>query len=93
MQCRLEPSTDYRMRFRRDEGRGFVGLSGRPAEPFDLTFTTTAGPPVTSAVQAAALDPGPPGASGISAYVTCADKAAPAGRRDCHRTVIHLPGE
>ncbi len=91
MQCRLEPSTDYRMRFRRDEGRGFVGLSGRPAEPFDLAFTTATGPPVTSTDQAAALDPGPPGNTGVSAYVTCSNTPDPRRRHDCLRTVLVPP--
>ena len=91
MQCRLEPSTGYRLRFRRDEGRGFVGLSGRTAEPFDLAFTTSAGPPVTSAAEAARLDPGPPGVTGVTAYVTCASTPSPNRRHDCERTVLTPP--
>ncbi len=92
MQCRLQPSIDYRMRFRRAEGKGFVGMSGKPAEPYDLTFTTSAGPSVTSMTQAVALDPGPPGAAGVSAYVVCADAPSAPGRRDCHRTSLRPPG-
>ena len=92
MQCRLEPSTDYRMRFRRSEGKGFVGMSGKPAEPYDLSFTTSAGPEVSSTAQSAALDPGPPGAAGVSAYVICADAPSAQGHRDCHRISLRPPG-
>ena len=88
MQCRLEPSTGYRMRFRRSEGQGFVGLSGRPAEAYDLAFTTSGGPAVSSPAQAAALDPGPPGARGVTAYVTCANAPNPKARHDCQRTTL-----
>ncbi|WP_174299417.1 hypothetical protein [Caulobacter sp. S45] len=91
MQCRLEPSTDYRMRFRRAEGQGFVGLSGRPAEPFDLSFSTSSGPSVTSPEQAVSLDPGAPGERGVSAYVICGNRPSPAGRRDCQRTMLIPP--
>ena len=89
MQCRLEASTAYLIRFRRSEGRGFVGLSGRPAEPYDLAFTTTGGPPVAS--PPAALGPGPSGEAGVSAYVTCADAPSVQGHRDCQRTVLKHP--
>ena len=93
MQCRLDPSTDYLIRFRRQEGQGFVGLSGRPAEPYDLAFRTTGGPAVASMAEAVALDPGPPGAAGVSAYITCANAPRVPGRRDCTRTVLeHPPG-
>ncbi len=92
MQCQLQPSTDYRMRFRRTEGKGFIGMSGRPAEPYDLSFTTSAGLAVSSMTQALALDPGAPGAAGASAYVICADAPSAPGRRDCHRTSLRPPG-
>ena len=93
LQCRLDPSTAYLIRFRRSEGRGFVGLSGRSAEPYDLAFTTTGGPAVASLAQAAALDPGPPGSTGVSAYVTCLDAPIVQGHRDCQRTALqHPPG-
>ena len=92
IQCRLQPSTDYRMRFRRSAGKGFIGMSGRPAEPYDLSFTTTAGPAATSMTQAVALDPGPPGEASVSAYVICADTPSAPGRRDCHRTSVRPPG-
>ncbi len=93
MQCRLEPSVEYHFRFGLAEGRRFVGMSGQSAGPYDLDFTSSAGPAVTSASQAAALDPGPPGAVGVFAYVICADAPAAPGRRDCHRTSLRPPGE
>ena len=91
MQCRLEPTTSYQIRFRPAQGRGFVGLSGRAAEPYDLAFTTSGGAPVTSAAEAAALDPGPPGPAGVSAYVTCANTPNPNARHDCQRSAVTPP--
>ncbi len=92
MQCRLQPSTNYRMRFRRSEGKGFVGMSGRPAEPYDLSFSTSAETAATSGTQAVTPDPGPPGEAGVSAYVVCADAPSVPGRRDCHRISLRPPG-
>ncbi len=89
MTCRLEPSTGYRMRFRRVEGEGFVGLSGQPAEPYELAFTTSSGPAVTG--WAATLDPGPPGSPPVSGYVTCANAPRSNGHRDCQRTALAHP--
>ena len=93
MQCRLQAGAHYRLDFRRSQGQGFVGLSGRTAEPFSLDFTTSQGPP-TPSVQAAQLaDPGPPGAARTAAYVTCADtKDAAAASRCQHQSFRRPPG-
>jgi hypothetical protein len=83
MMCRLEPGTEYRVRFKKQDGLGFVGLSGREAEPYELAFTTSQGPPTPTKTAAARLDPGPPGGRAASAYVTCADETAAARGGDC----------
>ena len=91
MQCRLQPSTAYKISFRRSEGAGCVGLSGRPAEPYDLAFTTSAGPATPSPRAAQAADPGPPGQTRTAAYVTCADPRGAAVAQACQHQVFRQP--
>ncbi len=91
MQCRLDPSTSYKISFRRSEGRGFVGLSGRTAGPYELSFATSAGPPTPSLVAAQAADPGSSGETPAAAYVTCSDSGARIAR-DCQHQVVRPPG-
>ena len=92
MQCRLEPNAHYGIGFRRVDGRGFVGLSGRPAKPFELAFTTGDGPATASAEAALRADPGPPGATRAGAYVTCADNAPGTPAQPCRHQVFRPPG-
>lgn len=40
--------------------RDFVGISGRPMEPYNLTFRTSDGAPVTTVTEALAQDPSAP---------------------------------
>ena len=93
MSCRFPPSTPVRIGFRRIDGRGFVALSGRPALPYVLDFTTSAAPPATSLEAAAAADPGAPGeAPRTTANVTGTDRGhPPATGRDCRREVVGAP--
>jgi hypothetical protein len=69
--CTLAPKTHYVFHFRKTEGFGFVGLSGREAQPFDLAFDTSDAPPRTQA--APTLDPRPTAGETVKAYVTCVD--------------------
>ena len=80
MPCRLRPGAAYRMRFRKVDGAGFVGLSGRTAEPFDLAFSTSDAAPTPSLEAAQKGDPGAPDAAHVSAYVTCADQTFTSAR-------------
>ena len=93
MSCRFQPGTELRIGFRRIDGQGFVGLSGRPATPFQLAFTTSDGPATPVPADAAARDPGPPDAvRRPTALVTCADtRRSPTVRRDCRREAIAPP--
>ena len=91
MQCRLAPSTGYKISFRKSEGAGFVGLSGRTAEPYELAFRTSPGPATASPLAAQAADPGPPGQTRTAAYVTCADPGRAAVGHDCSHEVFRNP--
>ena len=95
MTCRFQPRASYRISFRRIEGRGFVGLSGREAAPYELDVTTSDVPATTSVADAARLDPGPPDIGRrTTALVTCADTGhVPAGGRDCRREAATPPPE
>ena len=92
MQCRLEPNARYRFGFRRAEGQGFVGLSGRTAKPYDLAFATLGGPATASPEAALRADPGPPGARRTGAYVICADSPPGAPATPCQHEVFRPPG-
>lgn len=47
--CYTEPNSAYGVRLSMNQPRArFVSLSGRDLEPYDLTFTTSAGPVVTT---------------------------------------------
>ena len=92
MQCRLAPTTAYRISFRKAEGAGFVGLSGRTAEPYDLAFATSAGPANATPQAAQAADPGPPGQVRTAAYVTCEDPRGAAVAKLCQHQVFRTPG-
>jgi hypothetical protein len=88
MVCRFPPGTPVRISFRRIDGQGFVGLSGRRAAPYVLDFETSEGPPASLA-EAAAADPGPPGEGRPYAEVTCTGRAGAApGGRDCRRDTL-----
>ena len=91
MPCRLQAGATYRMRFRKVDGAGFVGLSGRPAEPFDLSFSTSTQAPTASLEAAQQADPGAPDADHVTAYVTCADQGLTAAR-GCRSRRLHPPG-
>ena len=93
MTCRFKPRASYRISFRRIDGRGFVGLSGREAAPYVLDISTSDAPATASLADAARLDPGPPDAARrTTALVTCADtgRSPPTGR-DCRRDVVGPP--
>ena len=85
MQCRLEPDTTYKMHFRKAGGPGFIGLSGRPATPFDLAFTTSHAPPTLTEEAAARSDVGAPGEAPATAYLTCVDTRGAPTAHDCQR--------
>ena len=91
-QCVLLPRTRYVFRFRRSGGDGrsggggFVGLSGRQAQPFELAFVTSdAKPRPTSAPS---LDPRPTNGETAKAYVTCIDQGNNEGPGACERALI-----
>jgi hypothetical protein len=84
--CTLEPKTRYVFHFRRNEGLGFVGLSGRTAQGFDLTFDTSDAPPRPAT--AASLDPRPAGGEVVRAYITCVDQGSDDPRSACQRALI-----
>ncbi len=92
MQCRLAPGAAYTLRFRKSDGAGFVGLSGREALPYDLAFTTSTAQPTPTAEAAQRADPGPPGEpSRTAAYVTCVDARGAVRGADCTHQVFKRP--
>ena len=95
MTCRFQPQASYRISFRRIEGRGFVGLSGREAAPYLLDIVTSDAPATASVADAARHSPGPPDVGRrTTARVTCADLGhVYGGRPDCRRDVVAPPAE
>jgi hypothetical protein len=92
LRCRLAPGVAYVFDFRRDTGRGFVGMSGRDADPFVLRFSTASGAaPMVSWPQALAADPGPPGVARPRGYVTCTDVPPAERNGDCSRQGLDPP--
>ncbi len=92
MQCRLKPDTTYALSFKKVDGAGFVGLSGRRAAPYRLAFTTSNASPTPTFEAAHAADPGPPGGPApAAAYVTCADEAGVVEGQDCRHEIFRRP--
>ena len=91
MACRLQPGVAYTMRFEKVDGAGFVGLSGRRAEPFVLSFTTSTAAPTGTLQAAERADPGAPNAARITAYVTCADEKAATTEASCRHQRFARP--
>lgn len=88
--CVLQPGTHYVFHFRKRDGYGFVGLSGRAAQPFDLAFDTTDARPL--APNAANPDPHPQGGEAVKAYVTCLDQGHVGDNNACQRAWIDADG-
>jgi hypothetical protein len=93
MTCRFAPETAVRIGFRRIDGEGFVGLSGRRATPYLLEFSTSGDAPTSSLQTATTADPGPPGQGRpTTALVTCEGQGSGAGvGRDCRRATVSPP--
>ncbi len=88
--CVLTPGTRYVFHFRKREGYGFVGLSGRNAQPFDLAFETTDTRPL--AANAPNPDPRPQGGEVVKAYVTCIDQGRADEANACQKAWIDADG-
>jgi hypothetical protein len=88
--CVLQPGTRYVFHFRKRDGYGFVGLSGRNAQPFDLAFDTTEGRPL--AANAPNPDPHPQGGEPVKAYVTCLDQGRADENNACQKAWIDADG-
>ena len=54
--CATQPNTAYGVRIGDWEANAFVSLDGERAEPYDLTFTTSSEPEVTTVGEALAQD-------------------------------------
>jgi hypothetical protein len=87
--CILQPGTHYVFHFRKRDGYGFVGLSGRTAQPFDLAFDTTEAKPPANAPNP---DPHPQGGEPVKAYVTCLDQGRVEDNNACQRAWIDADG-
>jgi len=88
--CTLEPKTRYVFHFRKHEGSGFVGLSGREAVGYDLAFDTSDGPPPPP--NAPTADPRPTGGETVKAYVTCVDQGQGEEVGACQKALIDSAG-
>jgi hypothetical protein len=89
-QCALAPRTRYTFHFRSRDGLGFVGLSGRPAVGFDLSFDTSAAAPTPP--DAPTADPRPLGGETVRAYVACIDRGQTEEAGACRKAVIDPAG-
>lgn len=87
MRCRVRPATGYLMRFGGVEGHDFFGMSGRPAEPYRLRFTTSDAAPTADVTGAIAADAGAPAPS-PAGFVACTDLPSGATGPPCR----HMAG-
>ncbi|MGC1305124.1 MAG: hypothetical protein WA840_22375, partial [Caulobacteraceae bacterium] len=88
--CTLAPKTHYVFHFRKRDGVGFVGLSGRPAAGFDLSFDTSDARPTPP--NAPSADPRPLGGETVKAYVTCIDLDRDEEAGACQKALIDSVG-
>lgn len=83
MRCRLRPSTSYVIHFGAVQGHDFFGMSDRKAEPYSLSFSTSADPPVRALSDALAADPEWKSATPPAGFITCTDLPAKADEAPC----------
>ena len=88
--CTLAPATHYVFHFRKRDGFGFVGLSGRAAAPFDLIVDTTDARPTPA--NAPNADPHPQAGEMVKAYVTCVDQGGEDETGACQKALIASDG-